>query len=166
MSKQSTVYKAGEIKKLISEEVKKQYRIKVLKERMEKLQNELQILEENHLQELQGSTPNSISNSNSFYQTDNTQTETESESIFDSKPGETIIFNFQDVTIKAQRQLDDMFKIVDASESNHLKDGDYVKIRGNDILQKGRKFQFAIFREIQQKYSSNVLQGWKIIKNR
>jgi len=87
------------------------------------------------------------------------------ESIFDAKPGEIIIFNFQDVTIKAQRQLDDLFKITDASESKKLKEGDYVKIQGNDLLQKGKKLKFVILRQALN-YESNPLSSWKVIKNR
>ncbi len=94
------------------------------------------------------------------------QGEDESESIFDAKPGETVIFNFQDVTIKLQRQLDDLFKVVDAAESQKLNDGDYVKIQGNDQLKKGRKFNFNIYRVAGVKYQSNPLAGWKVIKNR
>ena len=88
-----------------------------------------------------------------------------SESIFDAKPGEIVIFNFQDVTIKAQRQLDDLFKITDASESKKLKEGDYVKIQGNDLLSVGKKLKFAILRQALN-YESNPLQSWKVIKNR
>ena len=86
------------------------------------------------------------------------------ESIFDAKPGETVIFNFQDVTIKVQRQLDDLFKVTDASESKKLKDGDYIKIQGNDTLAPGKKFKFVILRQALN-YESNPLQSWKVIKN-
>lgn len=86
------------------------------------------------------------------------------ESIFDAKPGETIIFNFQDVTIKVQRQLDDLFKVTDASESKKLKDGDYIKIQGNDTLANGKKFKFVILRQALN-YESNPLVSWKVIKN-
>src|ERR1035437_4860956 len=81
------------------------------------------------------------------------------ESIFDAKPGETIIFNFQDVTIKVQRQLDDLFKVTDASESKKLKDGDYIKIQGNDTLASGKKFKFVILRQALN-YESNPLASW------
>lgn len=86
------------------------------------------------------------------------------ESIFDAKPGETVIFNFQDVTIKVQRQLDDLFKVTDASESKKLKDGDYIKIQGNDTLASGKKFKFVILRQALN-YESNPLMSWKVIKN-
>jgi len=91
--------------------------------------------------------------------------EEKQESIFDAKPGETVVFNFQDVTIKLQRQLDDLFKVSDAMESTHLKDGDYVKIQGNDTLQKGKEFKFVILRQA-VKYKTNPLMSWKVIKNR
>src|ERR1035437_425507 len=89
----------------------------------------------------------------------------ESESIFDAKPGEIIIFNFRDVTVKAQRQLDDLFKITDAAESKKLKEGDYVKVQGNDLLMKGKQIKFVILREA-LRYESNPLSSWRIIKNR
>jgi len=88
-----------------------------------------------------------------------------SESIFDSKPGETVILNFEGVTVKMERQLDDLFKIVDAAESEKLKDGDYVKIQGNDSLVPGKSFKFLIYRETPLKYETNPLESWKIIKN-
>lgn len=88
-----------------------------------------------------------------------------SESIFDSKPGETVILNFEGVTVKMERQLDDLFKIVDAAESEKLKDGDYVKIQGNDSLTTGKSFKFLIYRETPLKYETNPLESWKIIKN-
>jgi len=88
-----------------------------------------------------------------------------SESIFDSKPGETVILNFEGVTVKMERQLDDLFKIVDAAESEKLKDGDYVKVQGNDSLNKGKSFKFIIYRETPLKYETNPLESWKIIKN-
>jgi hypothetical protein len=90
---------------------------------------------------------------------------TSSESIFDSKPGETVILNFEGVTIKMERQLDDLFKIVDAAESEKLKDGDYIKIQGNDTLNPGKSFKFIIYRETPLKYETNPLESWKIIKN-
>lgn len=91
--------------------------------------------------------------------------ETSSESIFDSKPGETVILNFEGVTIKLERQLDDLFKVVDAAESEKLKDGDYIKIQGNDTLNPGKSFKFIIYRETPLKYETNPLETWKIIKN-
>lgn len=87
------------------------------------------------------------------------------ESIFDAKPGETVIFNFQDVTIKLTRKMDDLFRVTDAMESQHLKDGDYVQIQGNDMLQQGKKFKFTILRPA-VKYETNPLMSWKVIKNR
>lgn len=89
----------------------------------------------------------------------------ESESIFDARPGETVVFNFQDVTIKVQRQLDDLFKVVDAAESQKLKDNDYIKIQGNDTLKAGKQFIFLILRQALE-YKSNPLTSWKVIKNR
>ena len=87
------------------------------------------------------------------------------ESIFDSKQGETVILNFEGVTLKMERQLDDLFKIVDAAESEKLKDGDYIKIKGNDSLLPGKSFKFVIYRETPMKYETNPLESWKIIKN-
>lgn len=87
------------------------------------------------------------------------------ESIFDAKPGETVIFNFNGITIKVQRQLDDLFKVTDASESGKLKDGDYLRAKGNDVLESGRKFKFAVLRAIPVDYETRELSSWKIIKN-
>lgn len=85
------------------------------------------------------------------------------ESIFDARYGDIIIFNFQDVTIKVQRLANDLFQIIDAAESKKLKEGDYIQIKGNDIIEKGRRFKFSILRKAID-YESNPLVGWKIIK--
>lgn len=89
----------------------------------------------------------------------------ESESIFDAKPGETIIFNFQDVTLKVQRLWNDLFMITDAATSKKLKDGDVVQIKGNDTLEAGKSFKFDVLRPTEVNYQSNPLTNWKIIKN-
>lgn len=89
----------------------------------------------------------------------------ETESIFDAKPGETVIFNFNGTTIKIQRQLDDLFKVVDATESRKLKNGDYLRAQGNDVLEQGRTFRFAILREVPVTYETRPLEAWKIIRN-
>jgi hypothetical protein len=91
--------------------------------------------------------------------------EEESESIFDAKPGETIIFNFQDVTLKVQRLWNDLFMITDAATSKKLKDGDVVQIKGNDTLEAGKSFKFDVLRPTEVNYQSNPLTNWKIIKN-
>ena len=88
-----------------------------------------------------------------------------SDSILDIKPGQIVILNFEGVTVKMERQLDDLFKIVDASESEKLKDGDYVKVQGNDSLDSGKSFKFIIYREAPLKYETNPLESWKVIKN-
>ncbi len=89
----------------------------------------------------------------------------EKESIFDAKPGETIIFNFQDVTLKVQRLWNDLFMISDAATSKKLKDGDVVQIKGNDTLEAGKSFKFDVLRPTEVNYQSNPLTNWKIIKN-
>ena len=87
------------------------------------------------------------------------------ESIFDARPNETVILNFEGITIKVKRQLDDLFKVVDAAESQKLEEGDYIRVKGNDVLQPGSKFKFSILREIPAKYETKPLRSWKIIKN-
>jgi len=85
-------------------------------------------------------------------------------SIFDVRAGEMLILNFQDITIKIQRQLDDIFKVIDADESQKLKNGDYIRILGNDTLSQGKKFKFEILRSIGVKYETNPLEDWKMVK--
>lgn len=89
----------------------------------------------------------------------------ETESIYDAKPGNTLIIDFENITIKLQRVHDDLFKVTDAASSEVLKNNDYVKVEGNDILGKDKKMTFRIFREIQLKYESNAIQDWRIIKS-
>ena len=136
-----------EIKKMINEEKSKQEQKLFLEAKIIALENELNGLSENTMV-----APAPV------------KTE-EKKSIYDAKPGEVIILNFENVTIKVKRQLDDLFKVEDAAESQKLKEGDYIKAKGNDILQVGRKFTFSILREIPYKYETNALQGWRIIKN-
>lgn len=94
-----------------------------------------------------------------------TQPDTKKESIYDAKPGNTLIIDFENVTIKLQRVYDDLFKVIDAAESKQLKNNDYIKIEGNDILEQGKKFTFKIFREANIKYESNPIRDWRIIKS-
>lgn len=91
--------------------------------------------------------------------------DSQKESIYDAKPGNTLIIDFENVTIKLQRVYDDLFRVIDAAESKQLKNNDYIKIEGNDILEQGKKFTFKIFREANVKYESNPIKGWRIIKS-
>lgn len=159
----------SELNSLIQEEVLKQEKKLALENKKAKIINKIKSLNEDDFGQ------NTASELNATVATQNTPApapvpnsgnaeKEKQESIFDAKPGETVIFNFQDVTIKVQRQLDDLFKVTDASESQKLKDGDYVKIQGNDTLANGKKFKFIILREA-LKYETNALQSWKVIKN-
>jgi len=147
--------KRSELNSLIQNEVLKQDKKLALESQKSKILKQLEILEEQIATNATGSQPTSGSQP---------QAQEPQESIFDAKPGETVIFNFQDVTIKVQRQLDDLFKVTDASESQKLKDGDYIKIQGNDTLANGKKFKFVILRQALN-YESNPLISWKVIKN-
>jgi len=164
---------------LVQEEVERQDKKQALLKRMQELENQISDLDNSSpiLKEFvntqsytqpQTQMPSMMDTGNyNLQQVDGAQQgEEENESIFDARPGETVIFNFQDVTIKVQRQLDDLFKVVDAAESKKLNDGDYIKIQGNDQLKRGRKFTFNIYRVAGVKYESNPLVGWKVIKNK
>lgn len=141
-----------ELKELIKESVNKFQKKAILENRLKEIKDELNSLNENET--IMPTT-----------QEEEPKSEESSESIFDSKPGETVILNFEGVTLKIERQLDDLFKVVDAAESKKVKDGDYVKIQGNDTLQKDKSFKFIIYRETPLKYETNPLNSWKIIKN-
>lgn len=140
-----------ELKELIKESVSKFQKKTILENRLKAIKAELDYLNENEA--IMPTTE------------EEPKVEQKSESIFDSKPGETVILNFEGVTIKIERQLDDLFKVVDAAESKKIKDGDYVKIQGNDTLEAGKSFKFMIYRETPLKYETNPLNSWKIIKN-
>ena len=151
--------KRSELNSLIQNEVLKQEKKLALESEKSKILESLKKLDE---QTTAPGAPNAgVGTPTSV--TPNTTNEKQ-ESIFDAKPGETVIFNFQDVTIKVQRQLDDLFKVTDASESKKLKDGDYIKIQGNDTLASGKRFKFVILRQALN-YESNPLISWKVIKN-
>lgn len=136
----------SELKSLIKESVKKHIQKEYLHDKLKYINIELNKLNENE-----------------EYQ--ETEVAESSESIFDSKPGETVILNFEGVTLKLQRQLDDLFRVADASESKKLKDGDYVKIQGNDTLEHGKEYTFLIYRQTELDYETNPLESWKIVKN-
>jgi hypothetical protein len=138
----------SELKEIIKESVIKNSKLIELKNKLNKVNLELKKLNENEEFEV---SPQEVVE--------------KSESIFDSKPGETVILNFEGVTIKIERQLDDLFKVVDAAESQKIKDGDYIKVQGDDNLESGKTFKFKIYRETNLPYETNVLQSWKIIKN-
>lgn len=133
-----------ELNDLIIEEVKRQKRKSILEARKQKIENML---------------------NEEFSTSESNEKAEDTPSIFDAKPGEIIILNFKGNTIKIQRQLDDLFKIVDAAESKKLKEGDYIKIQGNDSLVPGKEFKFAILRKTDFDYQTNALQSWKIISN-
>lgn len=151
--------KRSELNSLIQNEVLKQEKKLALESEKSKILESLKKLDE---QTTAPGAPNAGVGAPTSA-TPNTTNEKQ-ESIFDAKPGETVIFNFQDVTIKVQRQLDDLFKVTDASESKKLKDGDYIKIQGNDTLANGKRFKFVILRQALN-YESNPLISWKVIKN-
>ncbi len=132
----------SEISRLVKESIKRNKKKNQLKERIEELEQELHNINEQE-----------------------NQVEEKRESIFDAKPGEIVILSFDGVTVKIQRQLDDLFKIIDASESEKLKDGDYIKPQGDDTLIPGKKFKFSVLRAIDAPYITNPLIDWKIIQN-
>lgn len=162
----------NDLLKLVKEEVKKQDKKQLLIQQIEQIKEEISRIDQGLviMNEFVNAPDINAGVNVQAQPQQNTQVFSgeaeESESIFDARPGETVIFNFQDVTIKVQRQLDDLFKVVDASESKKLKDGDYIKIKGNDILKRGRKFSFSIYREAGIRYESNSLLSWKVIKNK
>lgn len=146
----------SELRNMIKESVDKYKNQYLLEKRLNEVKKELSYLNED----------DSFMQSNQESQEIDSQPKPkEKESIFKiSEPGETIIMNFDSVTIKLERQLKDLFKVVEASESKKLSDGDYVKIQGNDYLEQGKSYEFLIYRETPLKYETNPLQDWKIIK--
>jgi len=134
--------KQSEISRLVKESIKRNKKKSQLKEKIEELEQKLHNINEQE-----------------------NQAEDKRESIFDAKPGEIVVLSFDGVTIKIQRQLDDLFKIIDASESEKLKDGDYIKPQGDDTLIPGKKFKFSVLRAIDAPYITNPLVDWKIIQN-
>lgn len=152
--------KSNEIKQLVKEAYEKQIKIKTLTENAEKIKEEIKTLNEDDFY----NSSSTAGGANSYTST-STAAVQKDESIFNAKPGNIIIFNFQGATIKVKRQVDDIFKVIDATESAKLKDGDYVQVQGNDILTPGRTLTFNIFRPTGLKYQSNQLNSWTIVKN-
>lgn len=164
------IIKKEELVSLIHEAVDRQDAKQELELKIKDIENEIQELDNSSvlLKEFQEAPglANAQQPVQQMNQVPQNQTEEESESIFDVRLGETIVFRFQDLTIKAQRLLNDTFMITDSHESQQLKKGDIITIKGNDILKKGMKFRFGIYRQIDHEYESRPLIGWQIIKNR
>ncbi len=165
-------YKVMDLRQMVKESVNKKIKIDELNEQIEKLRQELQTLDENQLNEFREDGPATPSVQSTFtppsYQPQQQmqqQSSDKKESLFDARPGDTVIFNFQDVTIKAKRLYDDYFQVIDNHESAKLESGDIIKVQGNDQLQNGREFWFTIYRKIGKPYKSNPLVGWRIMKN-
>lgn len=163
-------YKVKDLKSMISEEVKRQRAIKKLAEQKEILKKELQaLLEEDY----------NVGSSNYLYQKPEEQKEGKSENIFKTKPGNSISLSFEDVEgIKLRRQKretegmvndDFMWEVIDAKNSVHLKDGDYLKLEGNDNLRVGNNLTFKIYRVVNGElkptgvtYKTNKITSWLI----
>ncbi len=156
---------------LIREAVKRQDKKDELAKRISELESEIKNLDDNSilLKELIGTGEDTAMYAPAGSPMHQATEETEKESIYASKPGQTVILNFQDRTIKVVRQVDDLFKVVDAEQSHALEDGDLVKItvkKGEHVWQKGKEYDFKFMNRLLGKiYHSNPLLSWEFIRN-
>lgn len=165
MEENKKTYQVKELKKIISEEVAKQIRVKKLLENKKKIERELHTLLEDNM----------------FYQEPEAKTGGKHETIFHTKPGNVISLTFEDLKgLKLRRQKrgtpgmvdnDLIWKVEDPSTSIRLKKGDFLEIEGNDNLEQGNKFLFIIHRPgegeedkvlkpIGLKYETTSLVSW------
>ncbi len=137
----------SQLKNLIKESVKSYVEKESLKNRLNNINKELYKLNEN--EEMEAVM---------------TQTSESSETIFDTKPGEILILNFEGRTLKLRRVWDALFLVSDGFESTHLNTGDYVELQGNPDLTVGREYTFKVYKPTRN-VESSALQSWKIAKN-
>tara|TARA_B110000503_G_scaffold109460_1_gene163807 strand:- start:452 stop:880 length:429 start_codon:yes stop_codon:yes gene_type:complete len=137
----------SQLKNLIRESVKTHIKKEGLKNRLNTISEELNKLNEDG--EMEVMVPE-VSES--------------SETIFDAKPGEILILNFEGRTLKLRRVWDALFLVTDGFESTHLNTGDYVELQGNPDLTPGREYTFKVYKPTRD-VESSALQSWKIAKN-
>lgn len=147
----------SELKELIKESLNNNIRKIELLKKLNSIEKELAFLNENEGMPVLNQT-NELSNV-----APKESESQDSQSIYDvaKNPGSTIILNFEGVTIKLQKQFEDLFKVVDAENSGKLEEGDYVKLKGNDTLEEGKVIEFEVYRRTELKYKTNPLQSWK-----
>ena len=147
----------SELKELIKESLNNNIKKIELLKKLNSIEKELAFLNENE------GMP-TLNQTNEYSNIAPKETESQdSQSIYDvaKNPGSTIILNFEGVTIKLQKQFEDLFKVVDAENSGKLEEGDYVKLKGNDTLEEGKVIEFEVYRRTELKYKTNPLQSWK-----
>lgn len=147
----------SELKELIKESLTNNIKKIELLKKLNSIEKELAFLNENEGMPVLNQT-NELSNV-----APKESESQDSQSIYDvaKNPGSTIILNFEGVTIKLQKQFEDLFKVVDAENSGKLEEGDYVKLKGNDTLEEGKVIEFEVYRRTELKYKTNPLQSWK-----
>jgi hypothetical protein len=146
-----------ELKELIKESLNNNIKKIELLKKLNSIEKELAFLNENEGMPV-------LNQTNEYSNVVPTEEKSQdSQSIYDvaKNPGSTIILNFEGVTIKLQRQFEDLFKVVDAENSGKLEEGDYVKLKGNDTLEEGKVIEFEVYRRTELKYKTNPLQSWK-----
>jgi hypothetical protein len=146
-----------ELKELIKESLNNNIKKIELLKKLNSIEKELAFLNENEGMPV-------LNQTNEYSNVAPTEEKSQdSQSIYDvaKNPGSTIILNFEGVTIKLQRQFEDLFKVVDAENSGKLEEGDYVKLKGNDTLEEGKVIEFEVYRRTELKYKTNPLQSWK-----
>ena len=178
------IVKKNDLISLIQEEVKKQDKRQLLNVRIQELQEAINNINENSvlLKELVGtgvdlSGKDNIGSYPSYsppgtpeqqLAKSGNKKEIEPESIYSSKPGQGLVLNFQDTTIKVARQHDNIFKVTDATQSKVLKDGDLIQLiieKGEHKWEVGRKYRFKFLNRQEGKaYDSNALMSWEHVK--
>ena len=172
------IIKKNELLSLIQEEVKKQDRKQSLQIRIQELEQEINELNNNSVllneflgAELPGPYPTQYTPPGTPEQQlakSGGKKEVEPESIYDSKPGQGLVLNFQDVTIKVSRQHDNIFKVTDSTQSKVLQDNDLIQVvidKGEHKWEKGKEYTFKLLNRLEGKvYHTNPLMSWEHVK--
>jgi len=162
------IIKKNELFALISEEVKRQQKKKMLEERLAQIQGELKDLESSPIMISEEDLTNSGAMGLSTTQDEMNQDTPQEESIFSCNFGEILMLHFNgNITIKLQRQLGDFFKVIEADDSQQLKRDDFLQVKGqNSKLSVNKSLTFPIIRDTGLTYQSRELKSWEIIKNK
>lgn len=151
---------------MIQEEVKRQNKKQLIGQRIEEIINEIESINNSSslINEFESTAINNFPANNVSDKEEDTM------SFYKSKPGQTLILNFEGLTLKLARQTDDVFKVINASQSQQLEDGDIIQVglpqghKGEHVWRKGSEYQFKfISRNIGKIYQTNKLKSWEVV---
>lgn len=153
---------------MIQEEVIRQSKKQQIAKRIQEIVNEIAEIDSNSymINEFQSSA---ITN----FPANDVQQDADDDtmSFYEVKPGQALLLNFEGLTLKLSRQSDDVFKVMDGSQSKQLQDNDLIQVSlpqghtGEHVWRKGSEYDFKFLtRNVGQRYHTNKLKSWEIVR--